>query len=197
MPVLLPAQNGRYDTIVIQDEGRRTWQCSRSGTLRRKQPMEKALIITPSRCTACRTCELACSFRHHLQFNPAKSNIHVSVYTNEATYVPLACFQCDEPFCMEVCPTGAIAEATVEGARVVRVDRDRCVGCKMCTLACPFGAIAYLEEGYVQKCELCDGQPECVTFCPTEALSFEEGAESALQKKRAYARRILETREEL
>lgn len=156
----------------------------------------KSLSVHMDKCTGCRSCELACSFKNHLEFNPAKSNIHVTIYTSDAAYVPLACLQCDDPFCRDVCPTGAIASSEAEGAYVVRVDRNRCVGCKMCTVACPFGAIAYRDEGYVEKCELCDGEPECVRFCPTEALLFQDSGEDALQKKRAYAQKVRETKEE-
>ena len=157
--------------------------------------MATALTVNLDKCTGCRSCELACSFKHYGEYNPAKSNIHVSIYTEKAFYVPMVCTQCSKPFCGEVCPTGAISASEANGAYVVLVDREKCVGCKMCTLACPFGAITYQSEGYVQKCDLCEGNPECVTFCVPEALEFKDTDLTNLRKSKVYADKIFHQKE--
>jgi Fe-S-cluster-containing hydrogenase component 2 len=157
--------------------------------------MSKALNVNLDKCTGCRTCELACSFGHHGEYNPARSNIQVSVFTENAFYVPMVCTQCDKPFCGEACPTGAISASEVNGAYAVLVDKGKCVGCKMCTLACPFGAIRYRGEGYVEKCDLCGGNPECVTFCVPGALEFKDTDLTGQRKSKAYAEKIYHQKE--
>ena len=157
--------------------------------------MAKVLSVNLDKCTGCRSCELACSFRHFGEFNPAKSNIHVSIFTENAFFLPMMCTQCDKPFCKEVCPTGAISTAEVNGAYVVTVDDQKCVGCKMCTLACPFGAITYQSDGRVHKCDLCGGEPECVTFCVPGALEFKDPDLKTGRKSHAYAEKIYHQKE--
>ncbi len=157
--------------------------------------MAKALMVNLDKCTGCRSCELACSFSHHEEYNPSKSNIHVSIFTENAFFVPMVCTQCDKPFCGEVCPTGAISASDVNGAYVVLVDKEKCVGCKMCTMACPFGAITYQSEGYVQKCDLCNGNPECVTFCVPGALEFKDHGLRTARKSQTYAEKLYHQKE--
>ncbi len=128
--------------------------------------MPKSLNINQQNCTGCRACEVACSFKHHQEFNPAKSNIHVSIYAEEASFVPLTCTQCAIPKCKEVCPTGALQKSEFAGAPVIKVIEEKCVGCKMCMLACPFGCITVHTNGCAHKCDLCEGEPECVIRTP-------------------------------
>ncbi len=148
--------------------------------------MAKALSMNLEKCTGCRACELACSFKHHQEFNPAKSAIQVSIYAEKASFVPLTCLQCAVPLCKEVCPTGALQKTEVAGATVIKVIEDKCIGCKMCMLACPFGCITIQNDGYAHKCNLCEGNPECVIFCGTGALEVKQTEESSLLKKRLY-----------
>jgi Fe-S-cluster-containing dehydrogenase component len=134
----------------------------------------KALTVDPDKCVGCRLCELSCSLKNSGEFNPAKARVHVMGF-DEFFTLPLMCFQCERPYCMEVCPAGAIVKDKEGG--LVSVIKEKCVGCKMCTLACPFGSIVFSdEEKTVVKCELCDGNPECAQFCPTGAIEFKERA---------------------
>ena len=100
----------------------------------------KVLKIVPERCTGCLRCELACSYVQTGSFQPAKSVIRVSPFEGHTSYAPYTCFQCAEGWCMTACPVGAIVISPV-GAKVV-VD-DQCVGCKLCTIACPYGTKCY------------------------------------------------------
>ena len=73
--------------------------------------MANVLMIHPDRCTGCRNCSLACSFRHEGQFRPAASRVHVYSWEREGFSVPTMCQQCDTAPCVNVCPTGALNRA--------------------------------------------------------------------------------------
>jgi len=89
--------------------------------------------------------------------------------------VPINCSQCAEPYCVEVCPTGAIAK---NGNGMVSINDERCVGCLACTLACPYGGAQFDAQADMSMiCDYCDGTPECVRLCPEGALEF-NGVES-------------------
>lgn len=151
--------------------------------------MSKVLVINPDKCTACRACELACSMKHTGEFNPARSRIKDYNFLEEAIYIPMTCTQCDEAWCARICPAGAIKKDESLGAW--RVDHARCVGCRMCELACPFGSIIVDSmEKKAAKCDLCDGQPECVLFCAPGALEYREMEDAVSFKHKAYAEKL-------
>ncbi len=133
--------------------------------------MDQRLHIVPQKCTGCRQCELACSWVQTGSFQPARSLMRVYVFDEEASYAPHSCLQCDEAWCMNVCPVNAIGIDESTGAK--RVDSDLCVGCHLCVLVCPFGtAFTQPETGKAAKCDLCGGRPACAAVCPTEAIEF-------------------------
>ena len=103
--------------------------------------MQKSLHIDPGKCTGCLQCEAACSLVNEGAINPAKSRIKVFNFHDEGRFVPYTCTQCDEAWCMQACPVDAIVLNPVNGSKDV-LD-DICVGCKVCTIACPFGTINY------------------------------------------------------
>ena len=133
--------------------------------------MEKTLTITPSRCTACRTCELACSFRHAIGYGrPAVPRIRAFMFGEGKNQI-LTCFQCDEAACVKVCPVEALSRNERTGA--IEVDANRCIGCGLCSIACPFGHISHDSECKIAiKCDLCGGEPACAAFCPSGALEY-------------------------
>lgn len=135
--------------------------------------MSHALAIDASLCTSCLQCEMACAFEHTQSFNPARSRIKIFEFEHGRLNVPYTCTQCDEAWCMQACPTSAISINTELG-NVKVVDEALCVGCKVCTLACPYGTINYAPEtGKVAKCDLCGGDPACAKACPTGAITYE------------------------
>jgi Fe-S-cluster-containing hydrogenase component 2 len=72
---------------------------------------------------------------------------------------------------VRACPVDAISIDAATGAKVV--SDDKCVGCKVCTIACPFGTINYSQStGKVVKCDLCGGDPQCAAACPTDAITY-------------------------
>lgn len=133
--------------------------------------MSQLLQIVPEKCTGCMQCELACSWVQTGTFAPSQSLIRVNVFDEEASYAPYTCVQCDEAWCMMACPTNAIAIDPATDAKVVI--EQNCIGCHLCTLACPFGTVFTLPEtDKAAKCNLCGGDPACATACPTEAIEF-------------------------
>jgi Fe-S-cluster-containing hydrogenase component 2 len=133
--------------------------------------MAKSLKIIPDKCTGCMQCELACSWVQTGTFQPSRSVVRVNVFDEEASYAPFTCVQCDEAWCMNACPVNAIAVDPLTRAKVV-LDRV-CVGCHLCTIACPFGTVFTLPgSDKAAKCNLCGGDPACATACPTGAIEW-------------------------
>jgi len=161
--------------------------------------MGKMIVIDIEKCTGCGLCELVCSFKHHDEFNPIKSRIHTNIFWQQAIAIPVVCYQCEKPWCGEICPAGAITTETdgTSGATLIKVSEARCVGCKMCMLACPFGCIVVSDKGYAEKCDLCGGDPECVKFCAPGAIRFAEAELGMIAKKKTLAEKLLESYKEV
>ncbi len=101
----------------------------------------------------------------------------------ETIHFPKSCLHCEDPPCVPVCPTGASYKRAEDG--IVLVDYDKCIGCKYCSWACPYGAREFDEDaGVMKKCTLCVDRiydmtleperrkPACVLACPTGARLF-------------------------
>jgi len=148
--------------------------------------MLKSLQIEPEKCTGCRQCELACSFQAEGTFNPSASRIKIFDFHAEGRFVPYTCTQCAEAWCMHACPVEAIVLNKETGAKEVRA--DLCVGCKVCTIACPFGTVNYsTQTQVVYKCDLCGGDPECAKACPTAAITYVDAEHTGLARMQAHA----------
>lgn len=148
--------------------------------------MLRSLHINPEKCTGCLQCEMACSFENDGVFSPAKSRIRVFTFHEEGRFVPYTCTQCAEAWCMQACPVEAIVINAATGAKDV-LD-DVCVGCKVCTIACPFGTVNYNQAtGKVIKCDLCGGDPACAKACPTEAITYIDSDMTGYERMRAWA----------
>ena len=102
---------------------------------------------------------------------------------SRTVHFPRSCLHCAEPACVTVCPTGASYKRPEDG--IVLVDENLCIGCKLCSWACPYGAREYDQsEGVMKKCTLCidriynenleeiDRTPACVSTCPAGARHF-------------------------
>ena len=143
---------------------------------------KKILLLQPEYCVSCRSCELACSLKHGNFFSPVKSCI--TVLTSPLKFsVPITCLQCDDPACAKVCVTEALTQNAKTG--VIEYDAKKCIGCRLCVSACPFGNISYNSDSKnIIKCDVCDGEPECALFCPTEAITWvTEDIETLSRKK--------------
>lgn len=134
------------------------------------------------KCLSCRTCEIACVVRHSQsgELHRALDEIPrlrqlVEIKASDLGAFPLRCHHCEEAACIDACKTGAAHRDPASGK--VLIDRDKCVGCWMCVMVCPFGAVfADMKSGQALKCDLCEGHdsPACVAACPTKALCYAE-----------------------
>lgn len=150
--------------------------------------MRAAFMFDPNRCTGCRACELGCSIENDL--GPERSWREVVTFNEISVpgvprfHLSLACNHCVEPACMHSCPALAYSR---DASGAVLLDAGRCIGCRYCTWACPYGAPQYEKAlGVVGKCTFCSHRlerglkPACATLCPTGALEFATLPASAL-----------------
>jgi len=130
----------------------------------------KFVSADPEKCVGCCVCEYACAMKKENTFNPLKSRIRV-VRIHPLINLALTCRLCEDPPCVAACPRDALTQSEENG--VIMVDEDKCNGCGWCIEACDYGAITlHPENKVVFVCDLCDGDPECVKWCPEEALDF-------------------------
>ncbi len=155
----------------------------------------KVLLIDPFKCDGCKECETACAMRHTGYRKIARKRIEIkdagttTGSSGANFFVPFACQQCVDPPCMAVCPKKAVTR-DVDLGRVV-IDARLCVGCKMCVSACPSGSMAFAQDfGFPYKCELCDGEPECVRVCKPKALEYAELDRFQRQRAQQEAARL-------
>ncbi len=149
----------------------------------------RVLRVDHEKCTGCRLCELVCSVRHDRISNPERSRIRVVKWESEGVYIPMVCQQCEDAPCVAACPSKALARNAPQGR--VEIDYQLCIGCRTCVSVCPFGAMHFIEgERKVIKCDLCDGDPQCVRFCEVKAVDFVPAGQVSLDKKRQAASRL-------
>jgi Fe-S-cluster-containing hydrogenase component 2 len=146
--------------------------------------MDLMLVVDHEKCTGCRLCEVACSVRHTGVNNPSRSRIHVIKWPNEGLELPMLCMQCERAPCVTACPSSALTHDP--SMLRVKWNSQKCIGCKMCVMVCPLGAMGVdSKTQQVIKCDLCDGDPACVRFCDPGALLFVPAHSVDLIKKRA------------
>ncbi len=133
-------------------------------------PARKFVSADPEKCVGCAVCEYVCSFEKEKTFNPTKSRIRV-VRLHPLINLSVTCRLCEDPPCVAACPRDALEQSEESG--VILVDEEKCNGCGWCIEACDYGAIMlHPETRVVFVCDLCDGEPKCVEWCPEEALDF-------------------------
>jgi Fe-S-cluster-containing hydrogenase component 2 len=131
----------------------------------------KVLHFDPSRCTACRYCEVACSFVHFGEIVLAKSNVRIVFDDETGARDAIHCLHCDAALCLEACPSGAITRD--ETTKLVKLNPLMCIGCGSCAAACPLGAPwLHEKEGIARKCDFCDGDPKCAKYCSPGAMKI-------------------------
>jgi formate dehydrogenase iron-sulfur subunit len=148
----------------------------------------KAFLFDATRCIDCRACMVACSVENKIPMN--KTRIWVAGIGLNGEFPNLErdtmvyhCMHCNEPDCLSACPVGAYSKRA-DGP--VLYDAKKCIGCRYCMNACPFGVphfdwdIGLVDGAFIDKCTLCTQridiglEPACVATCPTGALMFGE-----------------------
>lgn len=138
------------------------------------------MLIDSSRCTGCAACRIACQMQWQLPPQMAYNRLE---FIERGTYpqvkqqiVPVQCQHCDNPPCLQVCPTKATYKRS-DG--IVLIDHKKCIGCKYCMVACPYEARTMDKEKHVpEKCKFCAGfveegqMPPCVSTCMNEVRVF-------------------------
>ena len=142
--------------------------------------MKEKIFCDINLCLGCKSCELACAVEHSQSkslFNAVFEEIvprtrkKVQAVLTDAgdRAIALSCRHCEDAQCVIACMAGAMFKDE-EGDTVH--DADKCVGCGMCIMVCPFGGITR-QKGLVLKCDMCpdiEGSYACVNACPTGAL---------------------------
>jgi len=150
---------------------------------------QHGFFFDQSRCTGCHTCAVACKQWHGLPPGPLK---FLRIYQHESGGFPsvrlhyywMPCYHCEDPPCLDACPTGAIRKEAEYGT--VLIDTEQCSGCRACYEVCPYGAPVFSSDDpgtKAQKCDFCIERlkegllPICVLSCPNRALDFSTIAE--------------------
>jgi Fe-S-cluster-containing dehydrogenase component len=149
------------------------------------------------KCIGCHTCEVVCKANKKLPPGPKPCRIVQEGPKTinglpRTSFIFMPCFHCQTPWCVSACPTGAMQQRTKDG--IVFVDKELCVGCKMCIIACPWAAPQWNPEtGKVEKCDLCMDRidqgldPACVTDCTTDCLTLGKIEDMPQNRKAGHA----------
>ena len=150
-----------------------------------------AFFLDTQICTGCKTCMIACKDKNGLPMGVrwrrvvefaggdwvrlVDGTFSQNVF---AYYISVSCNHCQDPICVQVCPSTAMNQ---DGHGIVTVDPQKCLGCRYCEWACPYSAPQFDQAlGQMTKCDFCrseleqGGLPTCVAACPTRALQFGE-----------------------
>ncbi len=173
----------------------------------------KAFLIDTTRCTACRSCQVACKQWNKL---PAEAAVNRGSYENPPSLSPhiynkiefvekeqggefkwlflnMRCMHCGDAGCIKVCPSAGALYRTEDG--LVGFDKDKCIACNYCVNGCPFDVPRYDADKQVTKCHACldrvtNGlQPACVKSCPTGTLQFGD-RDTLIAKARASGKTL-------
>ncbi len=144
-------------------------------------PKRKEIFVRIDRCVACKTCEIQCALKRSSLSQRLPEAIYEAVSPMPRLQVqpigdhgslPIQCRHCEDAPCLDACPSGALQR---EKDGLVVMQGGKCIGCWMCLMVCPFGAIKpFREFRKAIKCDSCLGmeEPYCIAHCPTGALVF-------------------------
>lgn len=165
--------------------------------------MSKYLFkLDQDRCINCNACEVHCKQENKVPVGAKLGQMIAVGPMGKAGGKPkyanlfMPCFHCEQPWCTAACPTEAMVRREEDG--IVYVQRDLCVGCKACIVACPWDIPQWDEAaGKVIKCDLCmdridrGQEPACVTACTTHALRFVNPNAQSAKTREAHGQKML------
>ena len=136
-----------------------------------------------TKCISCGTCSIACM--DQCDKDVTTCSLHRVVHTFDDIsdgkvniyHISVGCMHCRDAACIKACPRKCIERDLESG--LVKIDRKRCVGCKLCAKACPLGAIGFDADGKASKCDGCAERlklgltPACAKACQNHAITFE------------------------
>lgn len=147
--------------------------------------MSKAILYDATMCVGCKQCEVGCAEQNKLPYDDriaaesvTSDHKFTTVLTKDDKFLRKMCMHCQDPACASVCPVAALRKTP---AGPVIYEEGRCMGCRYCMLACPFGVPKYEWSKVlpkVQKCIMCPDriaagqQTACADACPTGATKF-------------------------
>ena len=174
----------------------------------------KTVYVRPELCIGCRHCEVACAIEHAAgksltgavsEEKQSLPRIFVETGGHYLTF-PNRCRHCDPAPCMQVCPTETLVRDTETGSVLVRY--DRCIGCAVCAMACPFGIIRFEKVHQLDtdrevnaKCDNCIARqragtiPACAEACKTGALEFGDADELVRSSRKDFTLRLIGAQE--
>lgn len=166
--------------------------------------MNRFIMANSQQCLGCHACEVACVMAHNDEQHVLSQQHYrprIAVIKHQHQRSAVTCHHCEDAPCARSCPNGAISHINDS----VQVNAQKCIGCKSCMVACPFGAMQIVltpvakdqVNATAHKCDLCAGRengPACVENCPADALQLvTEGSLARLAK----ARRLRTARQEI
>ena len=144
--------------------------------------MRNCIVVDLDHCTGCKGCEIACKNENNIPLGERWNRLLLCGPYGEFPnlsqyYLPVMCQQCADAPCVNVCPTGASYRDP--DTNVVLVDKEKCIGCKYCMMACPYGVRDWNKaESVVEKCTLCQHltaageKPQCVKVCSVQCRYY-------------------------
>ena len=116
------------------------------------------ISVNSQLCDGCLNCESMCASVHRAS--------RIKIIEHDSSFYSIVCQHCENAPCIKICPTDAISDE--------KVDVNKCIGCGLCVMVCPFGAMTY-QTGVAEKCDLCSDReegPACIKACTKRAISI-------------------------
>ncbi|MGI9473547.1 MAG: DmsC/YnfH family molybdoenzyme membrane anchor subunit [Rubripirellula sp.] len=147
-----------------------------------KSGQQYAFKVDLDACSGCKACVVACHTLNGLEEEETWRKVGTLTQgqgsESRVQHVTTACHHCEDPGCLNGCPVKAYTKDPSTG--IVQHHDDQCIGCKYCTMMCPYEVPQYSDRlGIVRKCDMCHQRlsvgeaPACVQSCPNEAISIQ------------------------
>jgi carbon-monoxide dehydrogenase iron sulfur subunit len=133
------------------------------------------ILIQPDLCDGCKDCEETCGKLY--------GTSRISVREIDGSFYPIICQQCEDAPCKMICPTDAMD---------LEVNAEKCIGCGLCMMVCPFGSIN-LHDRKAHKCNLCPDRdtPACITACSKRAIAKVDTERMKLDKQKQHIEKMM------